>query len=170
MSTKTCGVFAENGETTVGGEEQRRLARRCDEFVGRRRQQFRTTTLPVWMRMVKPFPPVPMPGIGGVGITMMKRLRWLTAACAGRVITRAVQPFLRRTSGSSNTGNNAAELPRRVRVAPTACKTRDMRNFGYGADALVLRTISWSPARAGRSCADMITLAAILCRNCLGAW
>ena len=30
-----------------GGEEQRRLARCCDEFVGRRRQQLRTTALPV---------------------------------------------------------------------------------------------------------------------------
>jgi len=59
-------VVAENGETQWG-EEQRRLARRCDDSFGRRRQQLRTYDLcGSWMRMVKP-PPVPSPGSAAVG-------------------------------------------------------------------------------------------------------
>jgi hypothetical protein len=68
--------------------------------------------------MVKP-PPVPMPGIGGGGMTMINapsmgasRLR------KSLVMTAAVNPFFNRTSGSSNTGNSAAALLAWVRVAP----------------------------------------------------
>src|ERR1700761_6711662 len=118
MSTNSCGVLAENGENTVGASS-----------VGDLRAAATSSSVPPasssgprpwrsWMRMVKP-PPVPMPGIGGGGITMMNapsiadsRLR------RSAVIPWAFRPFLRRNSGSSNTGNSAAELLAWVRVAP----------------------------------------------------
>ncbi len=60
--------------------------------------------------MVKP-PPVPIPGIGGGGMTMMNA-PWIAESRLRRslVMTAAVRPFLSLTSGSSNTGNSAAAL------------------------------------------------------------
>ena len=111
--------------------------------------------------MVKP-PPVPMPGIGGGGITMMNapsiaasRLR------RSAVITCAFRPFLRRASGSSNTGNSAAELLAWVRVAPDRpAKTAIWEMPGVSSAMLsILRTISVVRASeaAPGNCAEMMT-------------
>ena len=111
--------------------------------------------------MVKP-PPVPMPGIGGGGITMMKAPSMADSRLRrSAVITRAFSPFLRRTSGSSNTGNNAAELLACVRVAPDRpAKTAICEIPGVSsAMPSILRTISVVRASeaAPGNCADMIT-------------
>ena len=111
--------------------------------------------------MVKP-PPVPMPGIGGGGITMMKA-PWIAESRLRRsaVMTAAVSPFFRRTSGSSNTGNSAAELLACVRVAPdnpAKAATRTMPGVS-SAMLSIPRTISVVRASeaAPGNCAEMMT-------------
>ncbi len=94
--------------------------------------------------MVKP-PPVPMPGIEGGGITMIKapsseerRLR------SSPVIFAAVKPCFKRTAGSSNTGNSAAELLAWVRVAPDSPANAATRMMPGVSSAIlsISRTIS----------------------------
>ena len=111
--------------------------------------------------MVKP-PPVPMPGTAGGGITMMKapwilRSRWRRLL----VMTAAVSPFFRRTSGSSNTGNSAAALPAWVRVAPekpAKAATRTMPGVSSAMRSISRTTsvVRASDAEPG-NCAEIMT-------------
>jgi hypothetical protein len=103
-----------------------------------------------------------MPGIGGGGMTMMNAPSMVNSRLRrSAVITCALSPFLRRTSGSSNTGNSAAELLAWVRVAPDSpAKTAMCEIPGVSsAMASILRTISVVRASeaAPGNCADMIT-------------
>ena len=94
--------------------------------------------------MVKP-PPVPMPGIEGGGITMMKApSRAESRFRSSPVIAAADNPFFRRTSGSSNTGNSAAALLAWVRVAPDSPANTATRTMPGVSSAIfsISRTIS----------------------------
>ena len=111
--------------------------------------------------MVKP-PPVPMPGTDGGGITMMKA----PSSTASRlrkfaVIAAADRPFFRRTSGSSNTGNNAAALLDWVRVAPDSPANAATRMMPGVSSAIfsISRTISVVRASedAPGNCTETIT-------------
>jgi hypothetical protein len=69
ISTKTCSVFAENGENTEVNPGVWRAAMSSSSVVAASSSGPRPCRS--WMRMVKP-PPVPIPGISGGGITMTK--------------------------------------------------------------------------------------------------
>ncbi|MGY3371059.1 hypothetical protein ACVWZL_008184 [Bradyrhizobium sp. GM2.4] len=71
MSTKSCGVLAENGENTEGASSEGDLRAAATSSSVAAASISGPRPWRSWMRMVKP-PPVPMPGTAGGGITMMK--------------------------------------------------------------------------------------------------
>src|SRR6266404_2685801 len=80
--------------------------------------------------MLKP-PPVPMPGIGGGGMTMIKASSMLESRLRNSaVMTSAVSPFLARTSGSSNTGNSAGQLHGYDDIAAILRRNKALRRRG----------------------------------------
>ena len=159
MSTKTCGVFAVNGENTEVRFGDLRAAATSSSVAADNSSGPRPWRS--WMRMVKP-PPVPMPGTAGGGITMMKA-PWIAdrRLRSSAVIAVADNPFFRRTSGSSKTGNSAAALPACVRVAPekpAKAATRTMPGVPNAMRSISRTTsvVRASDAAPG-SCADMMT-------------
>ena len=77
------------------------------------------------------------------------------------VIAAADNPFFRRTSGSSNTGNSAAALPACVRVAPEKPANTATRTMPGVSSAILSISRTTSVVRASEAapgnCAEMMT-------------
>ena len=159
MSTKTCGVFALKGENTEVRPGALRAAATSSSVAAA--SSSGRAPCRSWMRMAKP-PPVPMPGTAGGGITMMKA-PWIAVRRlrSSLVIAAADNPFFRRASGSSNTGNSAAALPDCVRVAPEKPANTATRTMPGVSSAILSISRTTSVVRASEAapgnCAEMMT-------------